>query len=50
MNLKDRIGVDLGRRVSLEDGVDWAIVKGVKYIDAQLDIAPNGLTDFDEAR
>ena len=50
MNLKDRIGVDLGRRVSLEDGVDWAIAKGVKYIDAQLDIAPNGLTDFDEAR
>ena len=50
MNLKDRIGVDLGRRVSLEDGVDWAIVKGVKYIDAQLYIAPNGLTDFDEAR
>ena len=50
MNLKDRIGVDLGRRVSLEDGVDWAIAKGVKFIDAQLDIAPNGLTDFDEAR
>ena len=50
MTLKDRIGVDLGRRVSLEDGVDWAIAKGVKYIDAQLDIAPNGLTDFDEAR
>ena len=49
-NFKDRIGVDLGRRVSLEDGVDWAIAKGVKYIDAQLDIAPNGLTDFDEAR
>lgn len=50
MNLNDRIGVDLGQRVSLEDGVDWAIAKGVKYIDAQLDIAPNGLTDFDEAR
>ena len=50
MTLKDRIGVDLGRRVSLEDGVAWATAKGVKYIDAQLDIAPNGLQSFDEAR
>lgn len=50
MKLKDRIGVDLGRRVSLEDGVAWAVEHDVKYIDAQLDIAPNGLTTFDEAR
>ncbi len=50
MNLKDRIGVDLGRRVSLEDGLQWAIETGVKFIDAQLDIAPNGLETFDEAR
>jgi sugar phosphate isomerase/epimerase len=50
MNLKDRIGVDLGRRVSLEEGVEWAVANGVKYIDAQLDIAPNGLTSFDEGR
>ena len=50
MNLKDRIGVDLGRRVSLEEGVAWAVERGVKYIDAQLDITPNGLTTFDAAR
>lgn len=50
MNLRDRIGVDLGRRVSLEDGVAWAIENDVTYIDAQLDIAPNGLTSFDDAR
>ena len=50
MSLKDRIGVDLGRRVSLEDGVAWAVEHDVTYIDAQLDIAPNGLDTFDEAR
>jgi sugar phosphate isomerase/epimerase len=50
MNLKDRIGVDLGRRVSLEEGVAWAAERGVKYIDAQLDITPNDLTTFDVAR
>ena len=32
MNLKDRIGVDLGRRVSLEDGVDWAVPELVREI------------------
>lgn len=50
MALKDRIGVDLGRRVSLEDGVAWAARNGIRYIDAQLDIAPNGLSTFDETR
>ena len=50
MKLRDRIGVDLGRSVSLEEGVDWALANNVKYIDAQLDITPNGLMDFDEAR
>lgn len=50
MSLKDRIGVDLGRRVSLEEGIAWASERSVKYIDAQLDISPNGLTTFDDAR
>ena len=50
MTLRDRIGVDLGRRVSLEECVDWALTNNVKYVDAQLDITPNGLMDFDEAR
>ena len=39
--LKQRIGVDLGRRLPLEDGIRWAAENGVEIIDAQTDIAPN---------
>lgn len=49
-SLRDRIGVDLGRQLPLEDGVRWAGENGVYYIDAQIDIAPNALETFDDAR
>ncbi len=50
MNLKDRIGIDLGRRIRLEEGIAWAARHGVRYIDIQLDTAANALTTFDDAR
>lgn len=37
MDLKDRIGIDLGKKMRLEDGIAWAGKNGVKYIDAELD-------------
>lgn len=37
MDLKDRIGIDIGKKIRLEDGIDWAAKNGVKYIDAELD-------------
>ena len=37
--LKQRIGVDLGRRLPLEDGIRWAAENDVCVIDAQTDIA-----------
>ena len=49
MGLKERIGVDLGRRLPLEDGIEWAATNDVKYIDAQIDIAPNAMERFDDA-
>lgn len=49
-SLKDRIGIDLGRKVSVEDGIEWAHKNAVKYIDAQMDIAPNALESFDDVR
>lgn len=49
-SLRDRIGVDLGRRMRLEDGLDWAARNGVHYLDVQLDVGPNRVTEFDEAR
>jgi len=50
MALKDRIGIDLGRKIRLEDGIEWAAQNGVKYIDVQLDTAENALTTFDTKR
>ena len=50
MTLKDRIGIDLGRRVSVEEGIVWAASNDVRFIDAQTDIAPNALESFDAAR
>jgi sugar phosphate isomerase/epimerase len=47
---KDRIGIDLGRSIALEDGVAWAARNGVFYVDAQADIAPNALESFDAER
>jgi sugar phosphate isomerase/epimerase len=50
MNLLDRIGIDIGRRLSLEDAIDWAAKNNVKHIDIQLDTAANAITSFDDAR
>lgn len=50
MGLKERIGVDIGRRAKLEDGIEWAARHGVRSIDIQLDTAANALTTFDDRR
>ncbi len=50
MNIRDRIGVDVGRKLSVEDAVEWAIANEVTFIDCQIDVAPNALESFDEAR
>jgi len=50
MRLRDRIGVDIGRRLKLEDAVEWAARHDVRGIDIQLDTAENALTSFYDAR
>jgi sugar phosphate isomerase/epimerase len=50
MKLRDRIGVDLGRKIRLEDGIEWAAQNAVKFIDVQLDTGGNALTTFDAKR
>lgn len=42
--MKQRIGIDLNRRIGLEPGLDWAIRNGVRYLDICLDPDP-GLLD-----
>ena len=41
MTLRDRIGVDLGGRRRLEDGLAWAAAHDVHYVDACLEGAPD---------
>lgn len=50
MGLLDRIGVDIGRRLPLEDAIEWAAKHGVKHIDIQLDTAANAITSFNGPR
>lgn len=50
MPFLDRIGIDFGRRVPVEDAVVIADRNGVRYIDVQADITPNALESFDDAR
>jgi sugar phosphate isomerase/epimerase len=50
MKLIDRIGVDISRRLKLEDAIAWAAKMGLKHIDIQLDTGDNALTRFDTKR
>jgi sugar phosphate isomerase/epimerase len=48
--LRDRIGIDVGRRLRLEDAVAWAEHHGVRHVDVQLDTGENAFTRLDGAR
>src|SRR3954466_16257156 len=50
MMLRDRIGVDVGRKLRLEDAVAWAAEHHVRFIDVQLDTGANALGTIDDAR
>jgi sugar phosphate isomerase/epimerase len=50
MTLRDRIGIDVGRRLRLEEAIAWAAAHEVRYIDIQLDAADDVLTGLDDAR
>jgi sugar phosphate isomerase/epimerase len=50
MGLRDRIGIDVGRKLKLEDAVEWAAAHEVRLIDIQLDTGANALGSFDDAR
>jgi sugar phosphate isomerase/epimerase len=49
-NLRDRIGIDIGRKLRLEDAIDWAALHGVRFIDVELGTGANAFTRFDAAR
>lgn len=43
MSLHGRIGLDLGRRSKIEDGLEAAIRHGVRWVDVKIDVAPNAI-------
>ncbi len=50
MTIRDRIGIDVGRKLSVEDAIEWAVDNDVTYIDCQIDVTPNALQSVDESR
>jgi sugar phosphate isomerase/epimerase len=50
MALHDRIGIDIGRKLPLEDAVAWAAAHSVRFIDVQLDTGRNALGAIDAHR
>jgi sugar phosphate isomerase/epimerase len=48
--LRDRIGIDIGRKLKLEDAIAWAASHGVRFIDVELDAGANAFTSFDATR
>jgi len=46
----DRIGIDVGGKLALEDAISWAGRNGVGIIDIQLDSGANVVTSFDQPR
>ena len=50
MKLRDRIGVDISRRLKLEDAIEWAAKNHLRHIDIQLDTGQNALPTFDARR
>jgi sugar phosphate isomerase/epimerase len=50
MSLCDRIGIDIGRKLPVEDAVAWASAYAVRFIDVQLDAGANALGTVDARR
>ncbi len=49
-SFRDRIGIDVGRKLRLEDALTWAAERGVRVVDVQLDTGDNAFTRFDTER
>jgi sugar phosphate isomerase/epimerase len=50
MQLIDRIGIDIGIKHSVEDGLRWAATHGLHYVDFRLDTGPEAFDAFTPER
>jgi sugar phosphate isomerase/epimerase len=47
MTFRDRIGIDIGRKLPAEEALAWAKANDVRYFDIQCDLLPNAMERFD---
>ena len=50
MDLRSRIGVDLGQRNRIEDGLEAAVRNDIRYLDLKIDVAPNAIETLTDER
>ena len=50
MDLRSRIGVDLGQRNRIEDGLQAALRNDIRYLDLKIDVAPNAIETLTDER
>ena len=50
MKLRERIGVDVGRRAKIEDGIEAAVKHGIRFLDVKIDVAPNAIESLTPER
>jgi len=50
MSLRERIGIDFGGKMRLEDALEWAAAHEFVYADVCVDNPPNAIETFDAAR
>lgn len=50
MTLRERIGIDLGQRNRIEDGIEAAIEHDVRFLDLKIDVAPNAIESLSNER
>jgi sugar phosphate isomerase/epimerase len=48
--MRDNIGVDLGQRSKIEDGLAAAIEHRIRYLDLKIDVAPNAIESLTDER
>jgi sugar phosphate isomerase/epimerase len=48
MTLYDRIGMDVGRKLPVEEAIAWAADNSVRFLDVQTDLAPNAMETMRE--
>ncbi len=49
-SFQDRIGIDFGARLPIEEAIAWSARNAVRYIDVRLGDTGNVFADFDQAR